>query len=392
MTDPDRWRPLFSKDHHVVRIDRVWKTIKPELLRHNASRQHNVSKGWIVAIGVSAAAVAAILLFFLRPLSADKPLATDSDDPIPLGIFSPETTIRRFSDGSRLEVSDGAAISLLENSGTTVRFSLEKGRARFIVTPGGPRLWQVVAGDISVTVLGTIFIVEKDASHVGVSVERGAVSVRGAGVTDGGVRLAAGQSISIAFAETPVSSHPLSTPLKQAGSETAAPPSEEKRPAIRKREWKQKAESGNYTEAFAELGASGVAALARQTRDIDELFQLADVARFSGHTSDAVAPLSAIVERSSDKGKAGLAAYTLGRLYMGQLSMPEKAIPWLDKALALGIPTALEEAVMANRIRALLMLDDTRWSALAKAYFERYPTGRYRRQIETWINRSDETQ
>ena len=127
-----------------------------------------------------------------------------------------------------------------------------------------------------------------------------------------------------------------------------------------------------------------MARIAKQTQNVDELFQLADAARFSGHATDAVAPLLAIVEKSQNRSKAGLAAYTLGRVYLDKLSMPKKAAAAFEKALALGIPGALREAAMANRIKALWLLNDNRRASLAKAYLERYPEGRYRGQVVTW--------
>ena len=84
----------------------------------------------------------------------------------------------------------------------------------------------------------------------------------------------------------------------------------------------------------------------------------------------------AIVENAGSRSKAGLAAYTLGRLYLDQLSMPKEAAASLERARLFGIPDALRDAAMANLLKALRMQRDARWVALVEAYLDRYPTGR----------------
>ena len=382
MIDLNRWQPLFSLDHHSVRVDRVWRSLSAELREQGSLKKKRTATRLVVAMGVAAAA--AILLFFPWPSASPRSLATDSGEPIPQAIFTSKRTVHKFSDGSSLDMSANTALGLLENSGEAVRFFLKKGRARFDIAPGGPRLWQVVCGEVSVVVTGTLFSVERDESHVSVSVERGEVYVHGAGVKYGAERLAAGQSIRVVLKEQRASSQKPAKPTVRQTTERPAPTSDEKMPEVKKRKWREHAKTGNFNQAYAELGSSGVARLANQTKDVGELFQLADVARLSGHASDAVGPLSAIVEKSADRSKAGIAAYTLGRLYLDQLSKPKKAAESFEKALALGIPGALQEAATANRIKALWLLNDDRVSALANEYLERYPKGRYRGQVVEW--------
>ncbi len=385
MTNPDRWRSLFSPDHHSVRVDRVWRSLKAELSQNVLLEKNRTTRRLLVtAMGAGAAAVVATLLFFLWPSASARPLATDSGEPFPQAIVATERTLHRFSDGSSLDVSANTALDLLENSEAAVRFSLKKGHARFDIRPGGSRLWQVVCGEVNVVVLGTAFSVERDESHVSVNVERGEVSVHGTGVKYGAERLVAGQSLRVVSEETQASSP---EPLKAANSvapERSEPKPDDKDTEAKQRNWNQHAVTGAYAEAFADPGSSCAATRVKQTDNVDELFQLADAARFSGQLTDAIAPLTAIVNNHAGSAKAGLAAYTLGRLYLDQLSMPEKAAALLEKALVLGIPGALQEAAMANRIKALWLLNDYRKSALAKEYLARYPRGRYRGQVVAW--------
>ena len=54
---------------------------------------------------------------------------------------------------------------------------LVRGRGRFEVAPRPERPFSVRAGDVTITVLGTVFTVERVADWIGVSVARGRVLV-----------------------------------------------------------------------------------------------------------------------------------------------------------------------------------------------------------------------
>ena len=71
-----------------------------------------------------------------------------------------------------------------DNSASAVSFSLDAGRVRFDIRPGGPRRWTVKSGGVTVTVLGTCFTVERTETHTTVSVERGKVRVRADGAAE----------------------------------------------------------------------------------------------------------------------------------------------------------------------------------------------------------------
>jgi transmembrane sensor len=134
-----------------------------------------------------------------------------------------------------------------------------------------------------------------------------------------------------------------------------------------------------------------VASLSKQSKSVDELFQLADVARLSGHPSDAIAPLRTIITDNKKNPKAGLAAYILGRIYLEQLFSYGKAVDAFDEASALGIPEALQEAAAVKTINALLLQQNARGLAGAEAYLTQYPEGRYRKQVQGWIKENGNT-
>src|SRR5262245_57053067 len=81
-------------------------------------------------------------------------------------------------DGSSVELGTSAILSQRPSEGdSSVVFDLERGRARFSVVPGRARTdpFRVVAGAVTVEVVGTIFTVTREPTSVRVAVERGTV-------------------------------------------------------------------------------------------------------------------------------------------------------------------------------------------------------------------------
>jgi len=107
----------------------------------------------------------------------------------------------------RVELSDGSEMVLAPGSAVAVSFSmgnrdvrLIEGEAFFHVKPDKARPFQVVAGSVNATVLGTSFDVRRDGAGVGVSVQDGIVQV--APSNDASFvpeRLEAGQSVQVSW-------------------------------------------------------------------------------------------------------------------------------------------------------------------------------------------------
>jgi ferric-dicitrate binding protein FerR (iron transport regulator) len=86
--------------------------------------------------------------------------------------------VLRLADGSKaVSLDSSTEISLIEEHADRVTVSLSRGRGYFDVTHRPTRNLVVRAGDVTITVLGTAFTVERVADRVGVSVERGVVRV-----------------------------------------------------------------------------------------------------------------------------------------------------------------------------------------------------------------------
>jgi transmembrane sensor len=296
-----------------------------------------------------------------------------------------------FSDGSSVELGAGARFEPLESSGTTFLGVLRSGSASFEVRPGGPRRWQVECGLATVEVVGTRFSCEREPGRLRVSVQRGTVVVRGERVADRARRLTAGESLDVFEASgAPTASTPSSVEAlepddapAEAPADVAVAPVPVAEPiADARSSWRELARGGRAAEAFASLGAEGVRREARHL-GVADLLTLADVARLSGHPSDAVAPLSRILTEFAHDPQAPLAAFALGRLELDALDRPRAAAKALERALALGVPRSLREDVQARLVEAYVHAHDRAAARVAaEAYLREFPTGRHRTQVE----------
>src|SRR5262245_54084959 len=83
-----------------------------------------------------------------------------------------------FADGSEVVArSSNVRLEPVASSAEEITLRLDSGSARFSVTPNAQRVFRVLAGSVTVQVLGTVFTVTREAERVLVSVERGRVRV-----------------------------------------------------------------------------------------------------------------------------------------------------------------------------------------------------------------------
>jgi transmembrane sensor len=263
---------------------------------------------------------------------------------------------------------------------TSTRFELllAQGSAEFSVTPGGPRRWAIDAGSVRVEVVGTIFRVTRAEGRVEVAVAHGVVLVIGEDVPGRIRKLVAGESLSVRAAATPTPTDEreatrVASPSAadaaakpEAASSRAQPSGATRRHAertpqpsghpgdtslngvlvrsalqTRKRGATLSGGATSPQERYAQLGPAGLARAALQATSIEELLDLADVARLSGHPQDAVAPLTRALDKFHGSSHAALAAFTLGRVLLDQLGVAAPAAEAFERAITLGLPKAL---------------------------------------------------
>jgi transmembrane sensor len=109
--------------------------------------------------------------------------------------------------------------------------------------------------------------------------------------------------------------------------------------------------------------------------DTADLLLAADAARLSGHPAEAVPYLERILRGHTRDPRAGLAAFTLGRVLLDELGRPREAIDAFARARSAGGPLA--EDALAREVEAVSRAGDVaRCRELALLYHQLYPNGR----------------
>lgn len=378
----------FRADQPEPRVHRMWRAIEARRASRASPRRRLVSWGGaafvacvlgvVAFLGLRAGTSGALVLADGRALPTH--LATGDD-----------RAVVAFSDDSTLRLAPHTRLDVIESTDRSIGFALREGYARFSVTPHGPRRWRIDCGGVQVEVVGTVFAVQRSTRGVSVAVTRGAVVVRGDGVPDRVVRLVAGERVDVRF-PVPIVARAAIAPLPPPSSDEppsaamVAPETDRVRnPAARSGDTFDEAIARHdFEAAFDAIGSNGIAARTARSRNVDELLGLADVARLSGHPSDARAPLARIVELFPSDTRAAIAAFSLGQIELGAMRNPEEAAVRFEQSLALGLPRSARETASARLVESLARAHSPRARGAAESYLEAYPEGRYRAEVERW--------
>jgi transmembrane sensor len=334
-------------------------------------------------LSLTAALVTCVALFFLWP-STDRefgPLRL-TDGSAEFAIVVPEGAAPRvldFEDASRIEIKAGS-LRTLKSEAKDLSLHLERGHARFEVTPGGPRKWSVHSPLGSVEVMGTVFHVQSEEHSLSVKVERGAVLVRSQLLSGGTRVLSAGQSVKLT-------------------SEEAAPEAPEM-PAHGSREPTAIDTSLTLDELTEEPSDAAPLNSASRARELEvalevapstaaELEVRADAARGAGRLKEAAQILAQLVEQHPSDARAPAAAFSLGTIQLQHLHQPSQAIQSFQTVIRLSAPASLKEDAYRRWFDALL---GQRNQAAAQAVFEEYQrafrSGRHRGAMQEALDRA----
>lgn len=298
-----------------------------------------------------------------------------------------------FNEGSEFVLTPGTRGRLGAVGANGARMVLDHGTASFRITPNVERRWAVEAGPFVVTVRGTDFTVEWDPTgeQLGVRLRRGRVAVSGPIVGDELV-LRPGQvlSVNLPKRETRISesddertTEPSATLAASAASaalsarpRVAAVPSAA--PAASSgRHWREALASGQWDLILTEAERGGLDATIK-TLSSDELFALADAARYRRRPEIARAALLAVRERFPRSPRALDAVFLLGRVEELRASGKAKALAWYDEYLTRA-PGGTYAAEALGR--KMILLKETagaeRARQIATEYLERFPSGSY---------------
>jgi hypothetical protein len=281
------------------------------------------------AAAVLLVVVIAVASLWSSPLEPLKARSAELSTQFPMG----ETVL---SDDSHIFTANGTELEVVENTGPRFALALRTGQARFEVTPGTGRQWHIDVGTLAVDVVGTVFTIDR-ADVIRVTVERGAVVVRGSGVPDGVRRLTVGEQFELKLeASAPAVREPVKTPAPE-GPRVTSPNHLEPRRASPETEPAPRA-----AEATEPLSAA-------------TLFAQADAARRGGRPAEASASLERLVALYPDSPEAGVAAFTLARLAM-TAGRRDEALGWYRRVVQL----AAEPLASAAR-EELRALDGGGW-------------------------------
>jgi len=288
-----------------------------------------------------------------------------------LGTVSAEFSPRalRFSDRSTIALGVHSQLTALAMTDDQVLLRLERGAAQFHVQKGGHRRWRIETGLLAVEVIGTRFSVDRSAERVVVSVTEGRVLVRSPALTDGVVRLDAGQEVTVR-AEAQRLAPPQSTVALQR-TVPLPPPALVDAPVV---------------PPHSAAPAASVAPIAQQP-SLPWLLSQADQARAAGDTPRATSLLKSIVQLYPGDPQAALSSFSLGRNYQreGKWTAADAAYGW---ALHHGASGSLREDCYLRRIEVQLHYQRDLAQRTAHEYLALYPQGRHRAAIEPMLRKS----
>lgn len=357
--------PLGSQIHFVVtdqELDETWQRLDGSLRPERSIRR------WVVLTAALAAVALAIGVVAFRSTN-DGPIL-EAGTAIATGT-APLIGALREGSTIRAEVSSSGAVEVASTN--LVRVRVDRGVMRFDVAKKTSRQFSVVAGDVEVRVVGTRFVVRREATS-SVQVERGVVEIWEKG--EQRAVLTAGQSWEQPRqAEAALPTEP-SADLEEGVDEveaadepeTAVAPS---KPTKRKgpRHSKRAPTAAKDEPLPPPVGST------EPSIDPAALFRTALDARRAGQASDAARAFRAFLQTFPDDSRAGLAHFELGRLEMDQLKSPSSAIESLERSIARSPSGSHVEDAMARLVRLHDQLRHPACQPAKAAYLRRFPTG-----------------
>lgn len=305
-----------------------------------------------------------------------------------------------FNDGSRFELAPGTRGRLRAVSAEGARLGIEHGKAAFQITEGRDRRWSVEAGPFVVAVRGTDFAIVWDPAReqLEVSLRKGRVAVSGPVVGDELV-LRPGQRLTVSLPkrETVItegdppphpagSSSTASQPAlavsaqAESASEAANTPSTPVAPSARpatERSWKAAIATGQWDRILADVERDGLATTL-QTLSSEDLFALADAARYRRRTDLARAALLEQQRRFPNSPRSLDALFLLGRVEETGQGGKRLAIQRYREYLARAPGGTYSAEALGRSMVLTNELDGAaRARPIAEDYLRRFPNGSY---------------
>jgi len=311
-------------------------------------------------------------------------------------IVGQQHTSVAFSDGSRLQLGNGARARIREVTAHGARVDLVDGEVSVDIVKAEGNAWFVQAGPYEVHVIGTAFDVRwrNEQRRIEVDLHRGSVVVTGPHI-DGQLHLQAGQHL-VSIPDAPSTVTPIESPAAPATA--TANPSEAPKAApdpgdleatadlsvgaLERRDpsatgatsWSRLVAQGDFERvltAAQKRGIDNVLSAGSQT----ELAALADAARYGRKTELARRALLAERKRFPGAAAARGAAFFLGGI---EADGSSAALGWYETYLAESPTGPYAAQALGRRMMIVHRRDGIAASAsLAREYLRRFAQGPY---------------
>jgi TolA-binding protein len=296
-----------------------------------------------------------------------------------------------FSDGSKVRMAPRARGRVVELNSRGAKFALDDGKVSVDVVRRPRAQWIFEAGPFRVNVHGTSFTVTWNPVDTVFEVRliNGSISVVSP-VAGPEIQMHAGQSLRVSLRDESSTLATVGSGEVTVPSHIAAVSALAERPLIAPapsgalastrwvhRGWMTALSENRTAEVVAEANRRGLGTVLEHA-DSEDLWALANAARYAGRYSLAGQALGAHRRRFPSSHRSREAAFLLGRLHDGDPDGPGNALGWYDRYLdetrdGVGVSDAL------GRKMTLLQRWDRRAQALAVArdYLRRFPRGTY---------------
>jgi transmembrane sensor len=319
----------------------------------------------------------------------------------------------RFPDGSSvLLVGTDTVLKLISLEDRRIESELLAGFARFEVAKRRGRLFRVRAGEATIEVLGTSFVLERRGAGVHVHVIEGRVRVAWTG---GELHLLGGEAGTFPPRGTSggaTARMPDAAVIERSCGSTAVPcrrssPGAGAQPKGDVRNTRRVPRDGGPANPTAANGegipdqarragtaevepASSPPAVSASPRSgstdhLAAMLKAADEARAGGRSIDAAAALRAAAAHSGADPRVPLAEFRLGRLLLEDLGQPREAAAAFARARALAPAGPLASDALAREVQARAAGGERASArALAREYLSRYPAGTHTVWVRRW--------
>jgi len=307
-----------------------------------------------------------------------------------------------FDEGTEFVLMPGTRGRLRSLDGAGARIAIEHGTASFQVTPRSDHKWLIDVGPFLVTVRGTVFTVSWDAGseRFELRLQHGRVTVSGP-ISGGDISLQAGQRLVVdlpkaetliseqkpeeswgaAAAAVPAASSPGERPSPPLDKPAKASPTQAPSPPAAKLDgdhrWTEALAAGHLDKILAEAEHVGVKATLEKASS-DDLFALADAARYRRRVDLAREALMAEQRRFPGSSRALDAAFLLGRVEETSERGLAKAVDWYEEYLRRAPRGTYAAEALGRKMTLTNKLEGAEQARpIAEEYLRRFPNGSY---------------